>query len=657
MPRLSIGHRPSIDARRGPKRMAAAATLSRVRSDRSSIATLAAPTAEPARRSIPRCAAPWPGYRPRRTIGDIAMRTLTLALAAASLAMAAPAGATPADDFKALTDTYWAFVMRESPFYASALGKREYDAEVADISLAAEDRRAAEFVRFLALANAIPDAALSPADRVNKAIFKRGLEEGIEANGFGQRMMLFTNREGWHQSFAGLADTLTFRSAVDYDNYLKRLAKYPAYNDEALRVSARALADGFVLPCDAMVGFEDSITGVIPADPTQSRLYAPFAGARPAFVAAPEWAALQARAKASIGGDLRAAYAKHAAWYRTDYAPKCAKSVAIADLPNGKAFYNFRIRQMTTTTRTAEDIHALGLSEVKRIRAEMAQVAKKAGFASREAMIADMRTNAKYYAKTPEELMQATARELKRIDGKMPTLFTLLPRLPYGIREIPAEIAPGTTTAYYNQGSPETGIAGTYYVNTSKLDQRPLWEIPPLSVHEAVPGHHHQIALQQELPLPEWRRNGTFFTAFVEGWGLYSERLGIEMGLYDTPAKDMGRLSYEMWRATRLVVDTGLHSKGWSKQQAVAYMTDNTALSAANIEAEVNRYIATPAQALAYKLGELKIRELRARAERTLGGKFDLRRFHDAVLGQGAVPLDALEAQIDAWIAAEQAKG
>ncbi|MGH6784749.1 MAG: DUF885 domain-containing protein, partial [Sphingomicrobium sp.] len=285
---------------------------------------------------------------------------------------------------------------------------------------------------------------------------------------------------------------------------------------------------------------------------------------------------------------------------------------------------------------------------------EMEAVAKKAGFASREAMIADLRTNPKYYAKTPEELMAATARELKRIDGKMPTLFTVLPRLPYGIREIPAEIAPGTTTAYYNAGSPENGIAGTYFVNTSKLDQRPLWEIPPLSVHEAVPGHHHQIALQQELDMPAWRRNGTFFTAFVEGWGLYSERLGIEMGLYDTPAKDMGRLSYEMWRATRLVVDTGMHAKGWSKQQAIDFMTDNSALSAANIEAEVNRYIADPGQALAYKLGELKIRELRAKSEKALGEKFDLRRFHDAVLGQGAVPLDTLETQIDAWIASER---
>ena len=584
------------------------------------------------------------------------MRRFQLLLAATMLASAVPAQAGPAEDFKALTDEYWAFVMREFPTYASSLGIRDYDDKLGDISLAAEDRRAAQYQLYLDRLAAIPDAALSPADRINKAILVRSLSESVEGNRFGQRTMLFSNRGGWHQSIAGLADALTFRTRADYDNYLKRLAQYPAYNDEALRISSQAIEQGYTLPCVSLGGFEETISGVIPADPTKSRLYSPFAAERPTNIPAADWAALQARAKTLIHGDLRAAYAKHLAWYQGSYKPKCNPAVGASALPNGKAYYDYRIRTQTTTNRSADDIHALGLSEVKRIRAEMETVAKKAGFASREAMIADLRTNPVQYAKTPEELMEAVAREAKRIDGKLPTLFTLLPRLPYGIREIPAEIAPGTTTAYYNPGSPENGISGTYYVNTSKLDQRPLWEVPALTVHEAVPGHHHQIALQQEVAMPDWRCNGAFFTAFVEGWGLYSERLGIEMGLYDTPAKDMGRLSYEMWRATRLVVDTGLHAKGWSKQQAVDFMTDNSALSAANIEAEVNRYIANPGQALAYKLGELKIRELRARSEKELGAKFDLRRFHDAVLGQGAVPLDTLEAQIDAWIAAEKAR-
>ena len=584
------------------------------------------------------------------------MRRLSLLAAAACLSLASPALAGPAEDFKTLTDEYWAFLMTEFPTWASTLGIHEADDKLGDISLAAEDRRAAQAQAYLNRLNAIPDAGLSLADRANKAILKRGLEEWLEGNRFGQRMMLFTNRGGWHQSLADLSENLVFRNAADYENYLKRLALYPAYNDEALKISTRAMNEGYTLPCVAMTGFEDTISGVIPDDPAKSRYYAPFAKDRPATIDAAAWTSLQSRARALIGGPLKAAYASHLAWYTGQYAPKCNKSPSVSAQPNGRDYYDYRIRAMTTTRMTADQIHNLGLSEVKRIRAEMEEVARKAGFPSREAFIQDLRTNPKHYARTPEELMEAVAREAKRIDGKMPTLFTLLPRLPYGIREIPAEIAPGTTTAYYNSGSPENGIAGTYYVNTSKLDQRPLWEVPALTVHEAVPGHHHQIALQQELPMPDWRKHGTFFTAFVEGWGLYSERLGIEMGLYDTPAKDMGRLSYEMWRASRLVVDTGIHSKGWSKEQAVAFMTDNTALSAANIDAEVNRYISWPAQALAYKIGELKIRDLRAKAEKELCDKFDLRRFHDAVLGQGAVPLDALEAQINAWIAAEQAK-
>ena len=286
----------------------------------------------------------------------------------------------------------------------------------------------------------------------------------------------------------------------------------------------------------------------------------------------------------------------------------------------------------------------------------MDKVASDAGYASREAFIEQLRTDPQYYASSPEQLMEKSARQAKTNDGKLPGLFGRLPRLTYGIKEIPAETAEGTTTAYYSPGSPEIGVAGHYYVNTSKLDQRPFWEIPALTSHEAVPGHHLQIALQQELDLPEFRKHLAFFTAFVEGWGLYSERLGIEMGIYDTPAKDMGRLSYEMWRACRLVVDTGIHSKGWSKEKAVRFMTDNSALSAANIDAEVNRYISWPGQALAYKIGELKIRELRARAEEKLGDRFDLRAFHDVVLDQGAVPLDLLEQRVDSWIAAQGGK-
>lgn len=577
-------------------------------------------------------------------------------LAGAALLAAAPVAAAPADDFRRLLDEHYAWLLRDSPTYATALGVRDHDDRIEDISLAARDREAREAAAFLTRLERIPDEALSPADRVNRAILKRGLEEKIEANGFRQRVMLFTTYAGWHQAFAGLADNLPFRTKADYESYLTRLALYPGQNDSALDITGQAVRGGFVLPCSVLGNYEKGISGVIADDPAKSRFYEPFTRSRPGDVGEAEWTQMQGRARRLVADVLNPAYAKHLALYRTAYAPACAKADSISAQPGGREYYAFRVRQETTTSLTPDQIHEIGLEESARIRAEMDKVARAAGFAGREAFIKELRTNPKYYATTPAQLMQAAAATAKTIDGKMPGLFGTLPRLPYGVREIPAEIAEGTTTAYYGQGSPASGLAGTYYVNTSKLDQRPLWELPALTLHEAVPGHHHQISLQQEVELPPFRRHFTFFTAFTEGWGLYAESLGEEMGLYDTPEKKMGQLSYQAWRASRLVVDTGIHSKGWDKARAVAFMRENTALTEGNIDAEVNRYISWPGQALGYKIGELRIKALRAKAEKALGGKFDLRRFHDAVLLQGSVPLDVLEAQVDAWVEGEQAR-
>jgi uncharacterized protein (DUF885 family) len=575
---------------------------------------------------------------------------LTVSLAAAT-ALAQSQRPAPEDDFATLMRDYWAWVLEENPVLATTVGVRDYDTELPDLSLAAEDRRESDRRGFLDRLDAIPPEALGAADRVNRQVLRRLLAEGIESNQFEQRTQLFTTYSGWHQDFADLATDVPFATGADFESYLARLAKYPALNDAAMAVGDGAIAGGYTLPCAVLDGYETTISGVITDDAEDSRFFEPFRRPRPGGVDAREFAAFSDKAKALIEDTLNPAYQKHLDWYLSRYRPACLDAVGVAAQPGGEEYYGFRIRQTTTTDLDAAAIHRLGLAEVERIRAEMDEIASEARFTSRAEFIAELRSNPDYYVETPEALMQATARELKKIDGLMPMLFGRLPRLPYGIREIPAEIAPGTTTAYYSPGSPESGIAGTYYVNTSKLDQRPLWEIPALSLHEAVPGHHHQIALQQELDLPEFRKHAAFFTAFVEGWGLYAERLGIEMGIYDTPEKQMGRLSYEMWRACRLVVDTGIHSMGWSKQQAIDFMKANTALTDANIEAEVNRYISWPSQALAYKLGELKIRELRARAEAALGARFDIRAFHDAVLRNGAVPLDVLEAEIDAWIA------
>ncbi len=586
------------------------------------------------------------------------MRKLPLALiGAASIAVAAPAVAGPVEDFHQLMTDYWATQLKESPLLATSTGVTTYDTQLDELSLAAMDRQAAQAAAFLARLDAIPHSALGGSDRTSHAILKRSLQNSIEYNRFGARQMLYSTLGSTHDYYAGIGENQPFRTTADYENYLARIAAVPDRMRSYGEISVKAAREGYVQPCVTLTGFPATISGNISADPAKSRFYAPFAGTKPATISEAQWQSLKGRAAALIRDKINPSYQAFGQLYETQLASKCRQNVGAAALPQGKEYYAYLVRNYTTTDKTPEQIHQLGLSEVARIRAEMETVAKNAGFPSREAMIADMRTNPKWYVKTPEALLEQTALVTKTIDGKMPSLFNRLPRLPYGIRPMAAATAPGDTTARYQSGSPDAGVAGFYLVNTTKLDQRPLWEIPALSVHEAVPGHHMQIATQQELELPAWRKYGAFFTAFVEGWGLYSERLGIEMGLYDTPQKDMGRLGYEMWRASRLVVDTGIHSKGWSKDRAVAFMKDNTTLTDANVDAEVNRYISNPGQALAYKIGELKIRELRAKAERELGDKFDLRRFHDAVLGQGSVPLDALEAQITAWIAAEQARG
>jgi uncharacterized protein (DUF885 family) len=580
-----------------------------------------------------------------------------LLLAGSILALAVPAHADANGDLVTLVNDVWAASLKEQPVYASALGVNEHASELGDYTLAAQDRRAADAAKFLTRLNAIPSDSLNAASKVEAGILRRALNSTIEGNSFGQRAINFTTYSSWHQQLAGMAQNLPFRTKADFESYNARLAQYARVNDENIAVANVAIKGKYTQPCVTLKGFEGTISGLITTDVNKSRFYEPYAKKRPAGVSEADFASLAKAAEATIRTVIHPALNKQLAWYTASYKPACATAPGVSAQPGGAKYYAFRVREETTTSLTAEQIHQIGLNEVARIRAEMVEVASQAGYPSREAFIQHLRTDPQYYAKTPEELMEKVARVTKIIDGKMPSLFGRLPRLPYGIKEIPAETAEGTTTAYYNQGSPEIGISGTYFVNTSKLNQRPFWEIPALSVHEGVPGHHHQIALQQELPLSDFRKYGAFFTAFTEGWGLYSERLGIEMGLYDTPAKDMGRLSYEMWRACRLVVDTGIHAKGWSKQQAIDFMTDNSALSAANIEAEVNRYISWPGQALAYKLGELKIRELRTMATKELGPKFNLAAFHDAVLGQGSVPLDVLEQQIKDWVAAEKAKG
>ncbi|MEP0191192.1 MAG: DUF885 domain-containing protein [Erythrobacter sp.] len=577
---------------------------------------------------------------------------LLITAAAAFTVFAAPSWAGPVEDYEALREEVWQATLDGSPQLATSVGDRRGDGKLGDLSLAQYDRDVAEARAHLARLNAIDENALPVDLQVDYAVLQSSLEDFVAASEHDHtKFILFTNRGGWFSGFASLPYRSPLFTKADYESYIGRLESFKAFNAQGITRSREAVARGLTQPCEPMQGFETRIEQQTVNTPQESAFWQPFEGEKPSSVSDDDWAAMKARASNAIDTSVLPAYADFLEFYTQEYAPKCRNGTpGISATPGGEAYYAYRVKSFTTTDMTPDEVHNLGLSEVARIRAEMVEVAASAGFDTREAFIEHLRTDPQYYMTDADEYLAYTQALAKHIDGFMPKLFGKLPRQPYTVQPIPAANAVGNTTAYYEPGSLETGAAGIYRLNTTELDQRPLWELPALGVHEAVPGHHHQIALQQELDIHPLRANGTFFTAFVEGWGLYSERLGIEMGLYDTPAKQMGRLSYEMWRATRLVVDTGLHSKGWSKQQAVDYMLDNTALTAGNVDAEVNRYMTWPGQALAYKVGELKIRELRQRAEDTLGADFDLRDFHDTVLENGAIPLSVLEAHVDRWI-------
>jgi uncharacterized protein (DUF885 family) len=414
---------------------------------------------------------------------------------------------------------------------------------------------------------------------------------------------------------------------------------------------------GMVLPRVSLEGMEGILQPQIVADPTQSLLWKPFTRF-PATVPDSARPALMAAGRAAITDGVVAGYRDFLQFIQREYRPAARPGFAASELPNGRAYYTFLVRQYTTLdSATPDQVHATGLREVARIHAAMDSVMRATGWTGDFAGFVQMlRTDPRFYVTTPEALLEKNSYFLKRMDGELPKLFGRLPRMSYGIKTIPDYIAPRTTTAYYGQPSGDGTRSGTYWVNVYDLKSRPLYEIEALASHEAVPGHHMQLALQQELEnIPNFRRFGGV-TAFVEGWALYAESLGKEVGFYRDPYSEFGRLSYEMWRACRLVVDTGIHWKGWTRQQAIDYMAQNSALTMTNITNEVDRYIAWPGQALAYKTGQMKIRELRTEAERELGPRFDVRRFHDVVLGSGSIPLPVLEENVRLWIAQEKAR-
>ena len=560
---------------------------------------------------------------------------------------------TLSEKFRQLIADEWETRMMEDPLLATFTGDQRFNDRLPGMAEADFERRMGLMRGFLDRLAAIDREALPPSDHLDYDIFGRLLSNELRLLEFRTYRLPISKAGGFHTYFPELHLQVPLATVRDYENYIARLNAFHRYMDDHIEIMRIGLREGHVPARVTLEGVDGNLRPQIVDDPVQSLLYTPFKQF-PASFSESETLRLAGAGAAAIRDSVVPAYATLLRFVTGEYLPAARETIAAADLPEGNLYYLHCIRYFTSLDLTPQEIHQTGLEEVRRIRVEMDDVIKRVGFdGDFKAFIEFLRTDPQFYVTRPEDLLARTALILKRMDGELPRLFKTLPRLPYGIREIPDFAAPGNTAAYYQPGSGDGTRAGYYYVNTYDLPSRPLYEIEALSLHEAVPGHHLQIALQQELDLPNFRRFGGF-TSFVEGWALYSERLGLETGFYTDPYSDFGRLSYEMWRACRLVVDTGMHALGWSRQQAIDYMAANTSSTLLNITNEVDRYIAWPGQALAYKIGEIRIRLLRARAEQDLGPRFDLREFHDILLTSGAVPLDVLEEMVTAWVTAKK---
>ena len=547
----------------------------------------------------------------------------------------------------------WEARLQNDPTFATYVGDRRFNHLLPVVTDEARLSWQAALRGFRQRQGQIERAALPASEQLNYDIFARLLDDEIAELGFHAYRMPISRVDGPHLTFPDLFQLTPFETLEDYEAYIARLKAFPRYVGELIELMRLGLRTGYIPPRVTLAGVDEALRAQLVDEPAKSVLYQPFLHF-PAALSAADGQSLAGAAQEAIRTAVLPGFQALLDFLLAEYLPAAREGIAAIELPEGRAFYEHRIRYFTTLALSPEAIHQTGLEEVRRIRAEMEAIVRKTGFeGSFRQFIEFLRSDPRFYVDTPQALLQATAYVLKRMDGELPRLFKTLPRLPYGIRAIPDFAAPGNFAAYYMPGSPEGARAGFYYVNTYDLKSRPLYEIEALSLHEAVPGHHFQFALQQELTgLPDFRRfNG--FTSFVEGWALYAERLGLEVGFYQDPYSDFGRLSYEMWRACRLVVDTGMHALGWTRQQAIDFMAENTSSTLLNITNEVDRYIAWPGQSLAYKLGELKVRELRTRAEQALGGRFQLREFHDVLLLDGAVPLDVLENKVNAWVASQ----
>ncbi|MBL8545081.1 MAG: DUF885 domain-containing protein [Hyphomonadaceae bacterium] len=583
------------------------------------------------------------------------MKRLIFALALSMASIGAAAAQTPSAELSRLFSDERAFGYREDPLSATSAGIHDYDDRLPSVTPEANARQLRENQAFLARLRTIDRAQLTRQEQVSYDLFEFMVSQRVTLGRYNEWRLPLNSDSGFYSDIILLDELQSPRTVRDYENYIARLNDMPRYFREHIANMRQGMRDGFTLPREIITGVSQVVSGFRFDNPETMRLFGPF-DRFPASVPQSERARLREAGRAAIANSVIPAFDEFRTFFEAEYAPRARATIAAQRLPNGRAYYADLVRYFTTLPdATPQQIHQIGLREVARIRAAMETEMRASGFQGTfPEFLTFLRTDPQFYATTPEQLLREAAWITREIDGQMPNYFGRIPRRPYTVEPVPAAIAPNYTGGRYNGGRLDQ--AGEYWVNTYALNTRPLYVLPSLTAHEAAPGHHTQISMARELEnLPEFR--GTFYPhAFGEGWGLYSERLGEEMGIYHTPYQRFGRLTYEMWRACRLVVDTGMHSMGWSRQRALDYLEANTALSTHEIRTEVDRYIGWPGQALAYKIGELQIVALRQRAEAALGDRFDIRAFHDVVLGNGGVTLPVLERQVDEYIAATRAR-
>lgn len=558
---------------------------------------------------------------------------------------------TEAERFHALTDVYFDLQVLDYPELATYYGLNLHQDRWTDTSRSASRRRQADTRRALDIIGGIDRDALPTDDRLNYDLFVARLDQDVAGQRFFSNEMPINQLSGPHQNIPQVLALMSTRSAEDYANIIARLEGVATLLDNSIIWMQRGLDVGATPPRVTLRDIPDQIANQISDDPAAAPMLQPFAR-MPDSIDADTASQLRARATAIYRDDIVPALQRLQTFVTETYIPGARTSIAMQDLPDGEAWYAHNVAARTTTDLSPQAIHEIGLAEVKRIRQRMIEVKNEAGFdGDLDAFFEFLRTDEQFYFTDADALLAEYRNIAKRADPELVKLFGHLPRTPYGVIPVPSYAEKSQTTAYYQPGSLDAGRPGNFFTNTYALDTRPKWEMEALTLHEAVPGHHLQIAIQQELDgLPWYRRYGWGYTAFVEGWGLYAESLGHDMGFYTDPYSEFGALTYEMWRAIRLVVDTGMHALGWSRQDAIDYFKANAGKSEHDIVVEVDRYIVWPGQALAYKIGQLRISELRELATEALGPDFDIRGFHDTVLGAGAMPLDVLERRVRDWI-------